>query len=171
MSISIHAPARGATSAAVQSSTPTPFQSTPPRGGRPRCGRTYEDHTDFNPRPREGGDSHGILPEAYQRNHFNPRPREGGDLSVDFAMCLVRISIHAPARGATPTFLFSGFILAFQSTPPRGGRRHQFGIVAHQIEFQSTPPRGGRPRASVPSDYGCGFQSTPPRGGRLYWDS
>ena len=78
--ISIHAPARGATSGnksflwVYLYFNPRPreggdpprlhaqgsgqvFQSTPPRGGRPRDrpARSIQDH--FNPRPREGGDS------------------------------------------------------------------------------------------------------------------
>ena len=37
----------------------------------------------FNPRLREGGDSHRIRPRPHTGN-FNPRLREGGDLSGCF---------------------------------------------------------------------------------------
>ena len=60
--ISIHAPARGATLVAHPRKTDGKFQSTPPRGGRLTLNffRSSADRH-FNPRPREGGDSHNIL--------------------------------------------------------------------------------------------------------------
>ena len=101
--VSIHAPAWGATT--KQPSTFCRFrmfQSTPPRGGRlvrrkilPPLGRC------FNPRPRVGGDKKTTSPGIYGR-----------------------VSIHAPAWGATRTSLVNLSIYRlFQSTPPRGGRR------------------------------------------------
>ena len=59
LSISIHAPARGATSSALAVS----------------CVSCY-----FNPRPREGGDWSSLSSTLFM-THFNPRPREGGDMS------------------------------------------------------------------------------------------
>ncbi len=77
--VSIHAPARGATYRDIQGLTDTGFQSTPPRGGRlGRWSRIASLPLGFNPRPRAGGDNGG----GYLR----------GEL---------RVSIHAPARGAT----------------------------------------------------------------------
>ena len=35
-------------------------------------------------------------------SYFNPRPREGGDVFVAALLTSLGISIHAPARGATP---------------------------------------------------------------------
>ena len=58
--VSIHAPAKGATS------SPAPS----PSGSR-----------SFNPRPREGGDG-GCGRAKRPPRSFNPRPREGGDLSA-----------------------------------------------------------------------------------------
>ena len=78
--ISIHAPAKGATAEERGVSMGV---------------------ANFNPRSREGSDSVGLVREYYVQD-FNPRSREGsdelGDLSKD-ADC--RISIHAPAKGAT----------------------------------------------------------------------
>jgi len=54
--VSIHAPARGATDAAILCFEEPMFQSTPPRGGRLRSALTTGDFTCFNPRPRAGGD-------------------------------------------------------------------------------------------------------------------
>ena len=146
--VSIHAPARGATPPA--STTPTTckrvFQSTPPRGGRlvtyvpaaptwvfqstpPRGGRpTWRAMQDrlpcFNPRPRAGGDF--IMRDATylkSRSSFNPRPRAGGDpRNRSNGQRQIAVSIHAPARGATPYAPHVAYANGFQSTPPRGGR-------------------------------------------------
>ena len=81
--ISIHAPARGATDFWKASSCfSLVFQSTLPRGER-----RFSTFTHFSPRP-----------------YFNPRSREGSD-EKGFADNLLEdeISIHAPARGATPS--------------------------------------------------------------------
>ncbi len=75
---------------------------------------------------------------------FNPRPRVGGD----------------PDSRRSPVFAM------FQSTPPRGGRRHGSGSLTTSSRFQSTPPRGGRPIAGRARLVASVFQSTPPRGGR-----
>ena len=57
-------------------------------------------------------------------------------------MC--RVSIHAPARGATRRGITVSLPRLFQSTPPRGGRRSSFSHSNRSTLFQSTPPRGGR---------------------------
>ncbi len=77
--VSIHAPARGATWVQLAST----MQGT--------C---------FNPRPREGGDLNEVASTHLARS-FNPRPREGGDIDKQKAEQRKRVSIHAPARGAT----------------------------------------------------------------------
>ena len=77
--ISIHAPARGATKAEfVEKYT----------------------HKDFNPRSREGSDLIQAHSTKEGRN-FNPRSREGSDDGGDHNDHKGPISIHAPARGAT----------------------------------------------------------------------
>ena len=56
----------------------------------------------FNPRAREGRDRCARPPTA-RRSRFNPRAREGRDGRRDvFGPRLHLVSIHAPARGATP---------------------------------------------------------------------
>ena len=120
--ISIHAPARGATFRCSGAPCRFPFQSTPPRGGRP-----------WRSMPRK-------TPTLY----FNPRPREGGDLHMTQLADHVAISIHAPARGATVSPSYGLLPSVFQSTPPRGGRQRKKEIGLNDFLFQSTPPRGGR---------------------------
>ncbi len=86
-------------------------------------------------------DTHQSIVES-----FNPRPRVGGDVLLG---------------GITQQSI------VFQSTPPRGGRRHLIVYLAHICRlFQSTPPRGGRRQPRRGQRWMKKFQSTPPRGGR-----
>src|SRR5690606_37390660 len=80
-----------------------------------------------------------------------------------------RVSIHAPARGATRhRHRELAPCMPFRSTPPRGGRPDTAPTETPcAAAFRSTPPRGGRLALVVGVGYGLGFRSTPPRGGRL----
>ena len=77
--ISIHAPARGATFSIPPALSFGLFQSTLPRGER------HSENTLKNGR----------------KNNFNPRSREGSDAAEAQLNRDWQISIHAPARGAT----------------------------------------------------------------------
>ena len=55
---------------------------------------------DFNPRSREGSD-HTVLAKNCLNKDFNPRSREGSDEESVYSYHVSRISIHAPAKGAT----------------------------------------------------------------------
>ena len=144
--VSIHAPARGATFAiAPENSIKTEFQSTPPHGGRPRNAphhllaptgfnprpRTGGDWAVeqqdisispcFNPRPRTGGDM-GTRRLSWRSVRFNPRPRTGGDvMSLYGGWIDKRVSIHAPARGATCEPCVLGRSLSSFNPRPRTG--------------------------------------------------
>ena len=100
--ISIHAPAKGATTVAIY----RPFGSG-----------------NFNPRSREGSDHSrktGKVPEP----DFNPRSREGSDHTGRMTKDMADISIHAPAKGATMRFTRNHPAhQSFQSTLPRRERR------------------------------------------------
>ena len=78
-SISIHAPARGATTSGAYS----PMLSS-----------------NFNPRTRKGCDKH-VISGVSILLHFNPRTRKGCDVEQRTVKEAKHISIHAPARGAT----------------------------------------------------------------------
>ena len=56
---------------------------------------------DFNPRPREKGDSRKWL-DVVATAYFNPRPREKGDKLLPFSVGKIGISIHALVKRATP---------------------------------------------------------------------
>ena len=78
--VSIHAPTRGATLRYPTEATANIwFQSTPPRGGRPRPARQGMRLTErFNPRPHAGGDTR-LARRCIGIACFNPRPHAGGD--------------------------------------------------------------------------------------------
>src|SRR5207302_821432 len=100
-SVSIHAPARGATR---------------PDPSRPRSSRC------FNPRPRQGRPPRQVVLRAMPVFQSTP-PREGRPCRADQRWRAPRVSIHAPARGAPSRgSLVFGEPPEFQSTPPREGR-------------------------------------------------
>ena len=198
LAVSIHAPTRGATVPDLSGirTSRLLFQSTPPRGGRhgftgreqtalrnrfmfqstpPRGGRLAAHIVDcgfrccFNPRPHAGGD-HGYAAVADARfDSFNPRPHAGGDACLPDGRC--------------------SFSHLFQSTPPRGGRRHRSTVSMPGQCFNPRPHAGGdsiphrrcfpcfNPRPHAGGDRFtvsklAPFQSTPPRGGRpSHWMS
>ena len=76
------------------------FQSTLPRGERPAFPEFRAISSNFNPRSREGSDCI-IFTFSFKFSNFNPRSREGSDRLTDVPPVSCRISIHAPARGAT----------------------------------------------------------------------
>ena len=101
----------------------------------------------FNSRPCERGDEVGRGPPGGRRN-FNSRPCERGDARSGVATGHRGISIHAPARGATPCGAYPSLdTLEFQFTPLREGRPATVAeLKASPFLFQFTPLREGRPR-------------------------
>ena len=122
--ISIHAPAWGATPGRAGGDHQNRFQSTLPRGERPvgvlhhlhgvgisihapawgatrRQHHLRRPHGNFNPRSRVGSDSLTSVPALIPTPYFNPRSRVGSDVEGYISKEYVKISIHAPAWGAT----------------------------------------------------------------------
>ena len=125
MQVSIHAPARGATAMYCPvDDCMMEFQSTLPRGERPDEVIYGKDEFCFNPRSREGSDKN-VKKGLLMRYGFNPRSREGSDeLRQANGVNALRVSIHAPARGATQSTKSTRQCrVMFQSTLPRGERR------------------------------------------------
>ena len=119
--ISIHAPARGATPPEDLNTLEALFQSTRPQGAR-----------------------HFLMIFSRRKCYFNPRARKGRDRIADQKEKFAKISIHAPARGATCFIRFSAFARIFQSTRPQGARRVSSIFRSHKGLFQSTRPQGAR---------------------------
>ena len=122
LSISIHAPTRGATGCQIYIC---------------RC-RLY-----FNPRPHTGSDDFNpYLP--FISVNFNPRPHTGSDRMQSKSCDICKISIHAPTRGATMLLYDWKGAVTFQSTPPHGERPKLEADQSPPQSFQSTPPHGER---------------------------
>ena len=178
--VSIHAPAWGATWQTRGSRNQSEFQSTRPRGARHStslsiCSPSFC----FNPRARVGRDR----PASPRINlHWvfqSTRPR--GARRVDDLclsqhlrvsihapawgatvddLCLsqhLRVSIHAPAWGATVMPATPSTTSTFQSTRPRGARRGRGQHRWRKRRFQSTRPRGARPLIFVCCLISSGF--------------
>jgi len=168
------------------------FQSTPLREGRQGKGANSATQGGFNPRPCERGDcAHRRIATAPFRS-FNPRPCERGDYATAAVEAAKKVSIHAPARGAT---LWLQLCNQKQEVsihaPARGATRR--GIFCRRTQHVSihAPARGatswngrwgGEDRVSIHAPARGAtpprltfsprtlFQSTPLREGRLIWD-
>ena len=145
------------------------FQSTHPRGVRPS----------FN----VGGTTTTLKFQSTHPRGVRPAPNGRNSMTV-------RVSIHAPAWGATNVRSLLAYVSSrfnprtrvgcdgpgssvcstgrtFQSTHPRGVRHGRRDQQAGRQGFQSTHPRGVRPGLSRRGCFGMiSFQSTHPRGVR-----
>ncbi len=166
--VSIHAPARGATPPGLTMwHIFSEFQSTPPREGRRGPGFLLsQGEKRFNPRPRARGDDLRGSCDGLRRVSIHA-PARGATKDHLRVEQTDTVSIHAPARGATPAGERGGNEATFQSTPPREGRRERGPDLHRRRGFQSTPPREGRLSSSTGLSPSRRFQSTPPREGRL----
>jgi len=122
----------------------------------------------FNPRPRVGGDWHHLSIGTPCGLCFNPRPRVGGDKGCRNKAQLHRVSIHAPAWGATSDerAVHPG-VSGFNPRPRVGGDPVCSAVAAAARSFNPRPRVGGDPTSVMWSSGYILFQSTPPRGGRL----
>ena len=164
ISISIHAPARGATGGMLPSEAEVRFQSTLPRGERHRIGAGFKKSRDnFNPRSREGSDDFPVkayklsefqstLPRGERQKvwgawsdyrNFNPRSREGSDCDMLVLMVAVYISIHAPARGATNHFQTCRRQISISIHAPARGATQTLSLFTHLLHISIHAPARG----------------------------
>ena len=101
--VSIHAPTRGATQSRSYRIARLTFQSTHPRGVRPDTVQAIELIKKFQSTHPRGVRRLPIRSRARLRR-FNPRTHEGCDSIKAAEEARKAVSIHAPTRGATPTF-------------------------------------------------------------------
>ena len=166
------------------------FQFTPPRGGRPVLRHGDKSFwQNFNSRPREGGDLSKVGDlHVWRRFQFTP-PRGRRRCHRKRKTFHLLISIHAPAREATPGR--RALLMAqndFNSRPREGGDREKgsqdrngrISIHAPAREatgtepdpkpegsyFNSRPREGGDPILVWLFQSANSFQFTPPRGRR-----
>ncbi len=155
-SVSIHAPARGATHCMRLHGQALEFQSTHPRGVR-----------------------HAFTAFTLSRHVSIHAPARGATTGHFETHMHAKVSIHAPARGATDMQRMWPFSTCFnprtregcdgkpgstiragdrfQSTHPRGVRRAKGCHSVKQNLFQSTHPRGVRPVKAKIKDLTVGF--------------
>ena len=187
--VSIHAPARGATSETRPSSRRNTFQSTLPRGERPGVLRVGEMPASVSIHaPARGATATPAKLRQPERVSIHA-PARGATITLEQARRMQRVSIHAPARGATHRGRDHGdHELRFNPRSRAGsdeatvlvGVGEEVSIHApargatttsqhrkHRNRFQSTLPRGERPSEEALSIRGITFQSTLPRGERL----
>ncbi len=169
--VSIHAPARGATMPhSPKDALPSQFQSTHPRGVR-----------------RYDPAQPGVQQNQFQSTH----PRGVRHFTPTRYPLVIRVSIHAPARGATCRYSLVDFLrIVSIHAPARGATYCKDWQIAKELGFQSTHPRGVRPGQFIRmlSEYSVSihapargatrrignyffehmFQSTHPRGVRLH---
>ncbi len=145
ISISIHAPTRGATAAS------------------PMRHPTVEH---FNPRAHEGRDAIRLR-HGTQFVDFNPRAHEGRDTPPVVGWLLDGTFQSTRPRGARPSRATRPYTAAhFNPRAHEGRDRHSVRRCVHHWLFQSTRPRGARPgRRRLVFRSGL-FQSTRPRGAR-----
>ena len=164
--VSIHAPAGGATrSPARAGPVSLGFDPRPRRGGEQRRRYRQSLGLPFRSTPPHGGRRGGGGGDRRLRRvsihaparGATPRPRSGES---------ARVSIHAPAGGATGPLLALSAMGGFDPRPRTGGDRHRHLTPVRRIVFRSTPPRGGRQPLTGCFARHLRFQSTPPHGGR-----
>ena len=127
--ISIHVPAWGTTTYYFFNTSIQQFQSTFPRGERLMTYVHISQSLHFNPRSRVGNDGHWLVS---QEN-------------------ITQISIHVPAWGTTFRIHRTYITQQFQSTFPRGERRHRGSPFTVCLYFN--------PRSRVGNDVGAWLSS------------
>ena len=144
--ISIHAPAKGATRTCFPNGSYFAYFNPRSREGSDCLSGGHTINCfNFNPRSREGSDD---LPTRMARRfgNFNPRSREGSDLIKMVEFQQKRISIHAPAKGATQSRCVIFLKAKYFNPRSREGSDPFFRIIHKPfIRFQSTLPRRERP--------------------------
>ena len=138
--VSIHAPVWGATSHADGAFDRRRFQSTRPRGARPRSIASHSRYSlSFNPRARVGRDQG--FDSCIRPDDVSIHAPAWGATRTSARVARVEVSIHAPVWGATTTL--DGRALVVSITRPWG--RDNCLLHRRLDTFQSTRPCGARP--------------------------
>ena len=150
--VSIHAPTRGATRGYLQRwDLQAVSIHAPTRGATWKPSTSFSEKTSFNPRTHSGCDesvllhkqrSHcfnprthsgcdnGCLPKRSNSGCFNPRTHSGCDCIEMLNTGDIKVSIHAPTRGATSARFHEVTIDNVSiHAPTRGATRHQCNLL------------------------------------------
>ena len=165
--VSIHAPARGATSRDLARTYHRRFQSTLPHGERQTPGYQPPHRPGFNPRSRTGSDD-GLFISCLFFIVSIHAPARGATWNRPLRAPAILVSIHAPARGATPHWYRHRLLDSVSIHAPargatwshRGGRSTPLCVSIH------APARGATGLSVVEILTPTWFQSTLPHGER-----
>ena len=146
------------------------FQSTPPREGRQVVGyRSACVYLVSIHAPARGATIRRVELQLVDLVSIHA-PARGATAPSILLSTTAGVSIHAPARGATSTTYFIGFTFnAFQSTPPREGRRQIRVIRALPTMVSIHAPARGATRGGSGGVRVWGFNPRPrERGDRFF---
>jgi len=170
--VSIHAPARGATWAIFTTSPMAKFQSTHPHGVRRRMlGYSKCNSCSFNPRTRTGCDCRMATAKRHRGRVSIHAPARGATISASLISKVSWVSIHAPARGATEEgSKLMGVSQVSIHAPARG--------ATDDVQTNLHLPSSFNPRTRTGCDrhfqivglFDRPFQSTHPHGVRRVWE-
>ena len=121
--ISIHAPTRGATPSSISCcSKSIHFNPRSHKGSDAYTRFKSSESGDFNPRSHKGSDRNTFLLARVVKRFQSTLPQGERRLFTKPYAIQIRISIHAPTRGATSDDLLAKLTSGFQSTLPQGER-------------------------------------------------
>ena len=150
LQISIHAPARGATSSILYClHNSSNFNPRSREGSDYPSGASPSSIADFNPRSREGSD-HTATAARPVCPDFNPRSREGSDVIMYFTI-LSPSNFNPRSREGSDRSVWSSSspLKNFNPRSREGSDRFSSVRCFISARFQSTLPRGERRTAST----------------------
>ncbi len=190
LTVSIHAPARGATHILAENVAIDRFQSTHPHGVRlislawvlrnilfqsthPHGVRLRVQHEASSTGLFQSTHPHGVRHE-YLHIGFGRTvlvsihaPARGATFDQFFSIAFCYVSIHAPARGATISKAGFHAVQSVSIHAPARVRPKAHIVPKPTIRFQSTHPHGVRRRINITSASKTGFNPRTPHGVRL----
>ena len=164
--ISIHAPARGATIPAYDSDNVSRISIHAPARGATLKMQSPPRHAFISIHAPARGATISPGKDDGIKSNFNPRSRKGSDNFWTLFYNVSRISIHAPARGATGGDPISPLDGQISIHAPARGATIINGERILSGAFQSTLPQGERPVLAFGMPTSESFQSTLPQGER-----
>ena len=146
ITISIHAPAKGATPFEVVLLFLQVISIHAPAKGATLLNQLKSYHSAyFNPRSREGSDVHEDIKKQVAQLFQSTLPRRERHEFTQWQTGESVISIHAPAKGATHTIVVNDEYINYFNPRSREGSDYSINInVLLLNEFQSTLPRRER---------------------------
>ncbi len=136
LQVSIHAPARGATQlSGDELSGVSCFDPRSRAGSDKITNRPGILHGCFDPRSRAGSDADAVSASRSIWLFRSTLPRGERPARAEKRLFLGRVSIHAPARGATTVMTNGVLPNGFRSTLPRGERRTTSGVPMRVLSF------------------------------------